>query len=64
MGKTPMRGMVMGGIAIVLGLINLSTNGGEAPSASVQLLTYVLLGLGAIGFVGSLILYLKQKSAS
>jgi hypothetical protein len=63
MGKTPMRGMVMGGIAIVLGLLNLNS-GGEAPSASVQLLTYVLLALGAIGFVGSLILYLKQKSAT
>ena len=62
MGKTPMRGMVMGSIAVVLGLLNLST-GGEAPSASVQLLTYVLLGLGAIGFVGSLILYLKQKAS-
>ncbi|HEV2186838.1 MAG TPA: hypothetical protein VGR70_06500 [Stellaceae bacterium] len=62
MGKTPMRGMVMGGIAIVLGLLNLSS-GGEAPSASVQLLTYVLLALGAIGFVGSLVLYLKQKNA-
>jgi len=63
MGKTPMRGMVMGGIAIVLGLLNLSS-GGEAPSASVQLLTYVLLGLGAIGFLGSLVLYLKQKGSS
>jgi len=63
MGKTPMRGMVMGGIAIALGLLNLSS-GGEAPAASVQLLTYVLLGLGAIGFVGSLVLYLKQKSSS
>jgi len=62
MGKTPTRGMVMGGIAIVLGLINLS--GGEAPSASVQLLTYVLLGLGAVGFAGSLLLYVKQKSSS
>jgi len=55
--------MVMGGIAIVLGLLNLSS-GGEAPSASVQLLTYVLLGLGAIGFLGSLVLYLKQKGSS
>ena len=64
MGKTPIRGMVMGGIAIALGLLNLSSDGGEAPSASVQLLTYVLLGLGAIGFVGSLVLYLKQKNAS
>jgi hypothetical protein len=61
MGKSPMRGMVMGGIALLLGLINLSS-GGEAPSTSVQLLTYVLLTLGAIGFFGSLIIYLKQKA--
>jgi hypothetical protein len=63
MGKTPLRGMVMGAIAIALGLLNLSS-GDEAPSASVQLLTYVLLGLGVVGFVGSLLLYVKQKSSS
>jgi len=54
--------MVMGAIAIALGLINMATQT-EAPSASVQLLTYVLLGLGAIGFFGSLVLYLKQKAS-
>jgi hypothetical protein len=65
-GKTPLRGMVMGAIAIGLGLFNLISDqtGAETPPASVQLLTYVLLGLGLIGFVGSLVLYLKQKDAS
>ena len=64
MGKSPVGGMVMGGIAVALGLFNLiSDQSGETPPASVQVLTYVLLGLGLIGFVGSLLLYLKQKSS-
>ena len=66
MGKNPTRGMVMGGLAIALGLVNLVTDraGSETPSASVQTLTYVLIGMGLIGFVGSLVMYLKQKGAS
>jgi hypothetical protein len=62
MGKTAIRGMVMGGIALVFGLFNF-VGQTEAPSPAVELLTYVMLGLGAIGFFGSLIIYLKQKAS-
>ena len=66
MGKSATRGMVMGGIAIALGLVNLVTDraGAETPPTSVQTLTWVLIGLGVVGFLGSLVVYLKQKSQS
>ena len=66
MGKSATRGMVMGGIAIALGLVNLVTDraGPETPPASVQTLTWVLIGLGVVGFLGSLAVYLKQKGQS
>jgi hypothetical protein len=63
-GKSAMRGMAMGALAIVLGLVNFFTDraGPETPPASVQTLTWILLALGVIGFTGSLVAYLKQKS--
>ena len=63
MPKGPVGGMVMGAIAIALGLFNFVTDraGPETPPASVQTLTWVLLGMGIFGFVGSLVAYLKQK---
>jgi hypothetical protein len=66
MEKSARRGMVMGAIAIALGLINFITDraGAEAPSASVQTLTWILLALGVIGFFGSLAAYLKQKNST
>ena len=63
MANSPMRGMLFGAIGVVLGLINLAIRS-EEPSSWIVILTYVLIGLGIFGFVGSLILYLKQKSAS
>ncbi len=64
MHKGPVSGMVMGAIAIALGLFNLISDQTsiEPPPASTQILTYVLLGMGILGFVGSLVAYLKQKS--
>jgi hypothetical protein len=66
MGKSATRGMAMGAIAIALGLVNFITDraGPETPPASVQTLTWVLLALGIVGFVGSLVAYLKQKGQS
>jgi hypothetical protein len=64
--KSAKRGMAMGAVAIALGLVNFITDrmGPETPPASVQTLTWILLALGIIGFVGSLVAYLKQKSQS
>jgi hypothetical protein len=66
MPKGPVGGMVMGAIAVVLGLFNLISDqtGAETPPASIGVLNYVLLGLGLLGFLGSLVAYLRQKSSS
>jgi hypothetical protein len=60
MGWNPVTGMVMGAAAIGFVVISMATRT-EMPPAGYALLDYGLLGLGAVGFIGSLAVYLKNR---
>ena len=60
MGWNPVTGMVMGAAAIGFAIISMTMRT-ETPPAGYALLDYGLLGLGAAGFIGSLVAYLKTK---
>lgn len=46
--------VLLGAIATALGLINMLTNGAEAPSSVVAILQYAALALGLFALVGGL----------
>jgi hypothetical protein len=56
----PVIGMVFGLAAIGFAVFSIATRT-ETPSPGYALLDYGLIGLGAVGFIGSLVAYLKQK---
>jgi len=59
--KPGRRAALLGAGAIVFGLINIMTNGSEAPSQSVLILQYGALALGLLGLVGGLIMMATQR---
>ena len=62
MGRNPATGVVFGVLAIGLAVFNMvSDASGETPPQSVNILNYVLLAMGLLGFVGSLVVYLKRQ---
>lgn len=62
MGKNPATGLIFGVLAIGLAIFNMvSDASGETPPQSVNILNYVLLAMGLLGFVGSLAMYLKRQ---
>jgi hypothetical protein len=58
--STPRRIALLGAVATVLAIINMST-GSEAPAQAVAILQYVALGLGLFALVGGLIMMMAQK---
>jgi len=58
--STPRRIALLGAVATVLAIINMST-GSEAPAQAVAILQYVALGLGLLALVGGLIMMMAQK---
>lgn len=60
MGKTPVTGMVLGVAAIAFAVFSMATRM-ETPPAGYAFLDYGLIGLGAVGFVGSLVVHLKNQ---
>jgi len=48
--------VLLGAIATALGVINMMTNGSEAPSSAVMILQYAALALGLFALVGGLIM--------
>lgn len=58
--KTWIRVMLLGAVAVVLGIFNMASNT-EAPSQAVAVLQYGALGLGALALVGGLIGVLSTK---
>ena len=62
MGRNPATGIVFGVLAIGLAVFNMVNDAsGETPPQSVNILNYVLLAMGVLGFVGSLVVYLKRQ---
>jgi hypothetical protein len=59
-GKNPVTGMVLGAAAIAFAVFSMATRT-EIPPAGYAFLDYGLIGLGAVGFVGSLVVYLKNR---
>jgi hypothetical protein len=59
-GKNPVTGIVLGAVAIGFALISMGTRT-ETPPPGYAIFDYVVLGLGAVGFVGSLAVYLMRK---
>ena len=60
MGKNPAVGMVFGVLAIGFAVFNMTTRS-EAPPAGYEFLDYGILALGLMGFIGSLVAYVKIK---
>jgi len=60
--SSPGKIALMGAVATGLGVFNLVTNGGEAPSQAVMILQYGLLGLGLVGLAGGLIMMATAKN--
>ena len=60
MGNGAVRGMIFGAAAIGFALFSIATRT-ETPPAGYALLDYGLIGAGAAGFLGSLVMYLKSK---
>jgi hypothetical protein len=60
MGKNPIIGMLMGAAAIGFVAISMATRT-ETPPPGYAILDYGLLGLGSVGFIGSLVAYLKAR---
>jgi hypothetical protein len=58
--STPRKIALLGAVATVLAIINMST-GSEAPAQAVAILQYVALGLGLLALVGGLIMMMAQK---
>ena len=58
--STPRKIALLGAVATVLAIINMST-GSEAPAQAVAILQYVALGLGLLALVGGLIMMMTQK---
>jgi hypothetical protein len=56
--------VLLGGIATALGVINMMTNGPEAPSSAVAILQYAALVLGLFALVGGLIMMLMAPKDS
>jgi hypothetical protein len=56
--------VLLGGVATALGVINMMTNGAEAPSSAVAILQYAALGLGLFALVGGLIMMATAPSDS
>lgn len=52
--------MIFGAAAIGFALFSIATRT-ETPPAGYALLDYGLIGAGAAGFLGSLVMYLKSK---
>ncbi|HZP79750.1 MAG TPA: hypothetical protein VFB45_26690 [Pseudolabrys sp.] len=52
---------LIGAIATTLGLVNLMSNGSEAPSPAVLMLEYLALGLGVFALIGGLIMLALRK---
>jgi hypothetical protein len=59
-GKSPVVGMVLGAVAVVIVGIQMASET-ETPPTSLVILDYILLAMGIAGGVGSLVVYLKQK---
>jgi hypothetical protein len=60
MGKNPAVGMVFGVLAIGFAVFSMTTRS-EAPPAGYEFLDYGILALGLMGFIGSLVAYVKIK---
>ena len=58
--STPRKIALLGAVATVLAIINMST-GSEVPAQAVAILQYVALGLGLLALVGGLIMMMAQK---
>jgi hypothetical protein len=58
--KTWGRIMLVGAVATVAGIVNMSTDT-EAPSQALALLQYLALGLGIFALVGGVIGFLSAK---
>ena len=56
--------VLLGAIATALGLLNMMTNGAEAPSSAVAILQYAALALGLVALVGGLVMMLLAPSDS
>ena len=56
--------VLLGAIATALGVINMMTNGSEAPSSAVAILQYGALALGLFALVGGLIMMALAPSDS
>jgi hypothetical protein len=56
--------VLLGAIATALGVVNMLTNGAEAPSSAVAILQYAALGLGLFALAGGLVMMVLAPSDS
>lgn len=56
----PLIGMVFGLAAIGFAVFSIATRT-ETPSPGYALLDYALIGLGAVGFIGSMVAFSRKK---
>jgi hypothetical protein len=56
--------VLLGAVATALGVLNMMTNGSEAPSSAVAILQYAALGLGLFALAGGLIMMVLAPSDS
>jgi hypothetical protein len=56
--------VLLGGIATALGVVNMVTNGSEAPSSAVLILQYAALGLGLFALIGGLVMMVTAPTDS
>jgi hypothetical protein len=59
-GKNPVTGMVLGALAIAFAVYSIATRT-ETPPPGYAFLDYGLIALGALGFIGSLVVWLKNR---
>jgi hypothetical protein len=56
--------VLLGAVATALGVLNMMTNGPEAPASAVALLQYAALALGLFALVGGLVMMVLAPTDS